>query len=127
VKIGCYCGAVIVDQTDDLPQKAHLIPDQKWFAIYDAIDDEVIDPVADGQLTKKAAYHHARGIIGRNARLMWQCETCGRLYIDGLDGQLRCFIPEGEPVDRQILRSNRCRSELGAGIDPARDTDSGSL
>src|SRR6185437_4088974 len=73
VKIGCHCGASIIDQTDDLPHKGHLIPDQEWFATYDAIDDEVIDPVAGGQLGTEAAYHRARDIIGRSARLMWQC------------------------------------------------------
>ena len=79
MKIGCECGAVIVDQTDDLPHKAHLIPDQEWFATYDAIDDEVIDPMADGRLSKEAAYHHSRRIISRSARLLWQCRACGRL------------------------------------------------
>jgi hypothetical protein len=36
---------------------------------------------------------------------MWQCRACGRLYIERLDRQLRCFVPDGEPVDREILRS----------------------
>ncbi|XYH93634.1 hypothetical protein ACMHYB_38080 [Sorangium sp. So ce1128] len=76
---------------------------------YPAIDDEVIDPLADGRLSKEAAYHHARRIISQSARFMWQCPDCGRLYIDGLDGQLRCFIPDGEPVDREILRSRPSR------------------
>lgn len=104
MKIHCHCGASIIDNTDDLPNKGHLIPDQAWFATYDAIDNEIIDPVADQRLGKEAAYHHARRIIYRSARLMWQCQECGRLYIDGLDGQLRCFLPEGEPVDREIFR-----------------------
>jgi len=105
VKIGCHCGEVIVDQADDLPYKGHLVPDQVWFANYDAIDDEVIDPLADGQLDKKSAYRLARLIISRSSRLMWQCAACGRLYIDGLDWQLRCFVPEGEPPDRDVLRN----------------------
>ena len=119
MKIGCHCGAVIIDQTDDLPHKGHLIPDQEWFATYDAIDDEVIDPMADGRLGKEAAYHQARQIIGRSARLMWQCRACGRLYIDGLDGKLRCFVPEGEPTDREVLRSRPSRVEPGVAPDPA--------
>jgi hypothetical protein len=52
VKIGCYCGESIVDQTDDLPYKGHLVPDQEWFVNCDSLDDEVIDPLADGRLGK---------------------------------------------------------------------------
>jgi hypothetical protein len=119
VKIGCHCGASVVDQTDYLPHKGHLIPDQEWFTTYDAIDDQVIDPVADGRLSKEEAYHLARCIISRFARLMWQCRECGRLYIDGLDGQLRCFTPESEQADREILRSKQRPAELVAAPDPA--------
>lgn len=105
MKIKCHCGASIIDQTDDLPHKGHLIPDQEWFATFDAIDDEVIDPLASGQMDKEAAYERARHILERSTRQMWQCRVCGRLYIDGLDGKLRRFVPEGEPPDLEVLRS----------------------
>jgi len=105
LKLGCHCGAVIVDQTDDLPQKGHLIPDQEWFATYDAIDDEVINPLAEGQLSREEAYHLARQIISRQARLMWQCQACGRLYIDDQQNELQCYVPESEQTAREILRS----------------------
>lgn len=111
MKIGCDCGTSIIDETDDLPHKGHLIPDQEWFATYDAFDDEVIDPVAVGQLSKEAACHRARLIINRPARIMWQCRECCRLYIDGVDGRLRCFVPEGEQFDREVLRSRHRSTE----------------
>ncbi len=114
MKIGCQCGEVIVDQTDDLPYKGHLVPDEEWFANYDALDDEVIDPLAEGRLDKKAAYRLARLVVARSSRLMWQCRVCGRLYIDGLDGQLRCFVPEREPIDREVLRSSPSQVESWA-------------
>ena len=41
MKIKCQCGAVIVDQTDYLPHKAYIIPDQEWFGILDAIDEAI--------------------------------------------------------------------------------------
>jgi hypothetical protein len=115
VKIGCTCGAVIIDQTDDLPDKAHLIPDQEWFATYDAIDDEVIDPVADGRLGNDAAYHLARRIISRSARLMYQCGSCGRLYIDDLHGKLHCYRPESEQTSHEIFRSRHNPTYYFAG------------
>jgi hypothetical protein len=111
MKIGCRCGATIVDQTDYLPHKGHLIPDQEWLTTYDAIDDEVVDPLADGRLGKEAAYHHARRVISRAARPVWQCRACGRLYVDGPDGRLRCFLPEDEPPDREVLRTRRTSAE----------------
>lgn len=125
MKIDCYCGVSIIDQTDDLPYKGHLIPDQEWFATYDAIDDEVIDPVAGGRLGMEAAYHRARQIISRSARLMWQCRACGRLYIDGVDGRLRCFVPEGEQPDREVLRSGQRHADPGAAPDRAARSVSG--
>ncbi|MDY3551944.1 hypothetical protein R5W24_001024 [Gemmata sp. JC717] len=79
----------------------------------------MIDPVADGRLGKEEAYHLARRIIGRSARLMWQCRACGRLYVDSRDGQLRCFVPEGEPADREVLRGGQRRAEPGAAPDTA--------
>jgi hypothetical protein len=110
MKIGCLCGGVIIDQTDDLPQKGHLIPDQEWFATYDAIDDDVINPLAEGSLEKERAYMVARLIIGRSARLMWQCVDCGRLYIDDRQGKLQCYVPEDEKTSREILRSKDSRT-----------------
>ena len=110
MKIGCQCGETIFDITDYVPNKAHLIPDQDWFPTYDAIDDEIIDPIADGRLGKEAAYMLARQIISRSARLMWQCATCGRLYIDDIRGNLQCYVPEREQTDREILRGNTKRA-----------------
>jgi hypothetical protein len=111
VKISCHCGTSIIDQSDDLPHKGHLIPDQEWFAALSAIDGEVIDPLAGGQLGQETAYHRVRQIISRSARLMWQCRSCGRLYIDGPEGQLRCFLPDGEPTDREVLRGSARKTE----------------
>lgn len=103
MKIPCHCGYEILDVTDDVPQKGHLIPDQDWFATYDALDG-LIDEVADGRSSKELAYHRAREIVSRSARPMWQCRKCGRLYIDGLDKQLRCFNPEGGSTAFELLR-----------------------
>ena len=104
VKIGCRCGALIIDQTDDLPHKGHVIPDQEWFATFDAMDDEVIDPLIEGKITPEAARWLARRIISRWARLAYQCRACGRLYVDDLRG-LHCYFPEGEETSKEILRA----------------------
>ncbi len=72
MKIGCYCGTVISDNTDYLPHKGHLIPDQNWFDTFDAVDD-VIDRVVAGQITKEDAYSDAREAIGKSARMVYEC------------------------------------------------------
>ena len=72
--------------------------------MWDGIDDEVIDPVASRKLSADDAYMVSRRIIASPTRLMWQCFECGRLYIDGLDGELHCFVPESDETDKRILR-----------------------
>ncbi len=109
MKIGCPCGASIVDQTDDLPHKGHLIPDQDWFAIYDSLDEEVIDALVSGRLERSAACNLARETIRRTSRLMYQCRDCGRLFIDDLRGDLQCYVPASEETSREILRSRASR------------------
>jgi hypothetical protein len=105
MKIGCLCGATIFDGTDDLPHKAHLVPDQEWFAKYDAIDDEIIDPLAAGRLQIEQAYMKSREIISRSVRLTYQCRNCGRLYIDDRNGKLQCYVPADDQTQKDILRS----------------------
>ena len=105
MKIGCHCGVTISDSTDYLSHKAHFTPDQDVYAVWDGIDDEVINRVATGELAVKDAYLKSRDIISSPTRQMWQCFECGRLFIDGPDGKLYCFVPENEETEKRILRS----------------------
>jgi hypothetical protein len=87
----CACGAQIKDITDNLPDKAYLIPDQAWFAL-----SETSSPV-DG---------HA--LIGR-ARPVYQCRSCGRLHIGAAPGgRLISFMPESDHA-RVILAESPVR------------------
>ena len=104
MKIGCYCGATIYDQSDSLPHKGHFIPDQKWLAAYDAIDEDVIDPLLDGSLEREAAYIKSRGIISGSSRLIYQCRSCGRLYVEDGNRQLHCYVPASSETAKEILR-----------------------
>jgi len=104
VKIECHCGALIVDQTDDLPQKAYVIPDQEWFGVLEAISAAVerSGPAAED---KSAASRAARAVLWRVARSAWQCRECGRLYMDDEKSILREFLPAEEDVPRELFRS----------------------
>jgi hypothetical protein len=110
MKIGCHCGAVIFDQTDDLAHKGHLIPDQNWFETYDAMDAEVIDRLAAGEISKEDAYMQARRVISRFARTVYECRECGRLYIDDRHRDLQCYTPADNSA-KEILRYKESKSE----------------
>lgn len=105
MKIRCHCGNSIIDQTDNLPCKGRLIPDQEWFRIFDAIDVGVIDRMADGGLDREEACMMVRRIISGLSRPMWQCRQCGRIYIDDRNGNLQCYLPAAAETDKEILRS----------------------
>ncbi|QDT96607.1 hypothetical protein [Gimesia aquarii] len=103
MKIGCECGSTIFDYCN-VPQKGHLIPDQKWDDVFDAVEDEVIAPLSTSKISEEDAYTKSRHIISEESRLMWQCIDCGRLYIDDLNGELQCYVPASDVTSKQILR-----------------------
>lgn len=104
MKIGCHCGAALSDQADGLPHKAHLIPDQEWFPVFDGLE-AVIDEVVAGRTDAEAAYMKMRSILGTAARLVYQCQACGRLFVDDRQHQLHTFTPASAETDREMLRS----------------------
>ncbi len=106
VKIACHCGEIIFDITDNVPNKAHLIPDQAWYALSDAIDTQIIDALARKTLQPDPAYRRARELLLKSSQLLYQCQHCGRLYIDDRDGNLQCYVPATEETSREILRGS---------------------
>lgn len=104
MKIQCTCGALIVDQTDHLPHKAHVIPDQEWEALLAAVD-HAIERSGPGARAKEAACMAAREAFSRAARLAWQCRQCGRLWMDDQQHEAREFVPAADDVPREIFRS----------------------
>ncbi len=76
MKFACTCGNVIPDQRDYLPYAAHLIADQ------DICDATEMSDRGSGDwwpsLTRK----------------LYQCNSCGRLWIEDHERELRSFTPE---------------------------------
>ena len=101
MKILCHCGHVIYDQTDDLPHKAYIRPDQSSEALYEAIDRLMRRPIPVDVLEQDAMWFpvaHPRG-----QRTAYQCPDCGRIYIS--DGQkLHCFKPEFDDTPKTLFR-----------------------
>ncbi len=109
MKIVCPCGNIISDNTDSMRHKGHLTPDQDLYAVWDGIDEQVIDRVATGDMPIEDAYMVSREIMRSTTRSMYQCFACGRLYVDGVDGTRNCFVPEHDSTDKGILRSRKIK------------------
>jgi hypothetical protein len=111
MKIRCQCGAMIRDQTDNLPHKGHLIPDQEWLPVYDGID-VVIDDLAAGRVDAETASMKIRSILGNASRHVYQCKECGRLLVDDRQRQLHTFAPASADMCKEILRSREGDDDL---------------
>ena len=102
MKIHCPCGELVVDQTDALPSKAHVIPDQDFFRLLDAID-EAVEQSGPAPTEREAACMRVRRLVTEITRRAWQCRACGRLFVDR-GRSLQVFVPEGDDPEREIFR-----------------------
>jgi hypothetical protein len=113
MKIACKCGEIIRDQTDGLPWKGHLIPDQEWHPLLNAIDG-IIDDTKAGLLQGAAACMYLRRAVNslRKAlnsasKLVYQCGRCGRIFIFERNDPAHIYWPESESTSKQILRTRQ--------------------
>jgi hypothetical protein len=81
MKIECVCGHLISDGTDDLPHKAHIIPDQSWNALFETIDG-IIENRCATRAQRTEASMLIRAAVAKVTREAWQCRACGKLYVD---------------------------------------------
>ena len=102
MKILCQFGYQIVDGTDSLPHKAHVVSDQVWFDLLDEID-VVIEGSRNSKADREKACMRVREILGRKARPAWQCSGCGTLHMDDGTGVTRRFRPDGEDSARSLF------------------------
>ncbi|MDW3649516.1 MAG: hypothetical protein R8P61_20770 [Bacteroidia bacterium] len=113
MKIRCECGHIIVDQSDNLPYKAHLIPDTQMEGIFEGAAklSDFIEAIGKGkrsdwieenfgeeypkELTNTAIISDL--IMSKlKTRNMYQCESCGRVLIEKSVGAFEFFYPEGK-------------------------------
>ena len=104
MKFKCTCGATIIDQTDALPYKGYIIPDQEWFPVHEEIDI-VIGDVAAGMVAADDASMKIRKILNRSTRTIHQCMKCGRLHIEDWLHMPFVFEPEPGDVYTELLKS----------------------
>lgn len=92
MKISCQCGCLIVDGTDSLPHKAHIVADRDWFDLLEGID-AVIENCGKGEEKRGKACMRVRELLVGKTRSAWQCSGCGMLYLDDGAGGLCRFKP----------------------------------
>jgi 5-methylcytosine-specific restriction endonuclease McrA len=91
-----------LDIADSVAAKAHLIPDQQWLPLFDALD-KVIDDVAEKRMKVDSAYMEIRRIL--KTRPVYQCRECGRLFVDDRQHKAHVFTPASDETGKEILSS----------------------
>jgi hypothetical protein len=104
MKIICRCGALILDNVNNAPFKAHVIPDQDWDGLLEAID-AAIEQSGPSPADKEAACMSVRRHIGSLSRLARQCNECGNVYLDDQQYTLRELHPASDEVPRNLFRT----------------------
>lgn len=120
MKIGCPCGNILRDQTDDLPFKAYFVADQDYENLLTGIERQLAEIFTQAAGTPAAA-DPARQIgrvlwaaMASRRRTLYQCRNCGRLCLDGPDDprELQWFKPDDDDW-KLVLASAREGSKVG--------------
>lgn len=113
MKFLCDCGKLIVDQTDDLPYKGHLISDQDYNDYFDAID-AAIEKGGPSQSDKEKEIE-CMIIRSINAfRSIYQCSNCGTIFINDSEGKFHLYAPKSIADSKTILQSKSKNQVLGS-------------
>jgi hypothetical protein len=114
MKIDCLCGTAIPDQTDYISYKAHTIPDQDIFDLYDELDTHLKQTMmlwasesdtAIVEQTLRSVQQQMRSTVRQYTKTLYQCPRCGRLYVENETGSFHVFAPESHTTQASILRS----------------------
>lgn len=126
MKFRCTCDAVICDQTDSLPYKAWLLPDESCDEFYSGTSESIaayIDAIVGGTenqwLNENLSEEYTKLGLSRISiihdllaathirlkRPMYLCDKCGRLLVSHpQDKHFRAYSPDDSPVPTDILR-----------------------
>ncbi len=86
--------------------KGHIIPDQDLFTFLDAIDDAVM--FSGTKLSEKEkVLMEVYKLKSKLSKLVWQCSSCGTIFIDKGGPYLASFKPSKEEDKAPILMSKK--------------------
>jgi hypothetical protein len=99
MKINCTCKNVIIDQSDYLNDKGHVISDAQWFDFWDSVDN-AIENTGKSPKEKEAACMQLRN---QNLfKTLWECQSCGKLFANGPDGNLISYSPDNNRYNQLL-------------------------
>lgn len=113
MKIGCFCGNVLRDQTDYIPYKAHFVADQDYEDLLVGIEKQLAQIMTENLASPTAT--DTTQLLARvlwdamrlNTRAMYQCSNCGRVCVEDPDDPrlLQWFKPENDAQWKRVLAS----------------------
>jgi diphthamide synthase subunit DPH2 len=93
MKLTCPCGHIVSDTTDELSYKGHILADQDFHPVLDAIDESVI-AASTSKNSADEFSRRARNSLIQRLRGIYKCESCGRVGIDDSECQMHWYKPE---------------------------------
>jgi hypothetical protein len=129
MQFSCACGECVRDQSDSLPHKAYLLPDESYFDCFTSLCKRVDSYVAAmlaGRGKEWLEQHYNEGYAKLNlttyqvvrdlfgdlffeyTRHVFVCPSCGRLYVTDPRNYMNLvpFSPASEPPRVDILTRN---------------------
>jgi hypothetical protein len=113
MKIDCFCGNVLRDQTDRIPYKAHFVADQDYDDLIHGIEKKLKEILtrSEGRFTGGDQPDFfdrlLRDALRSYGRAVYQCSNCGRVCLDDPDNsrKLQWFKPEDGVNWKRVLGS----------------------
>ena len=87
------CGEDLYDKTDNIRYKGYILSDKQYFPLLDLADEMIEDTSPDREAPAMRFRKNIGGYI--RFRCVFQCCKCGRLLVEGENGEFFFFSPEG--------------------------------
>lgn len=81
------------DNTDNIGYKGRILSDKQFFPLLDLADEMIESDSADREALAMKFRRNIGGYI--RFRDVYQCYGCGRLLVEGENGEFFFFAPEG--------------------------------
>ena len=91
-RIRCKCGEILHDNTDNISYKGYVLSDKQFFPLLELADEMIEDTSPDREVPVMKFRQNISGYI--RFRCVYQCYECGRLLVEGENGDFFFFSPE---------------------------------